>query len=65
MSSAPNTSSPLVYADNNSNISEHARTLASTLSGHMGINEAIRVCEDNQWHGVLAALRQLPGQHTP
>ncbi|WCL54988.1 hypothetical protein [Gimibacter soli] len=39
-----------------SNISDHTRTLASNLSRHLGFDQALQICEENQWHGVLAAL---------
>lgn len=40
-------------------ISSHSRSLAMKLSNHMGIDAAIRVSEENQWHGVLAALQEI------
>ncbi|UTW58453.1 hypothetical protein KFE96_16780 [Kordiimonas sp. SCSIO 12603] len=43
----------------NSSISSHSRSLATKLSGHMGLENAIRVSKENQWHGVLAALLEL------
>lgn len=40
-------------------ISEDSRALARRLSGHMGIEHAIQVSTENQWHGVVAALLEL------
>jgi hypothetical protein len=40
-------------------ISDDSRALAARLSGHMGIEHAIQVSTENQWHGVVAALVEL------
>jgi len=40
-------------------ISEQSRLLASRLSGHMGIDGALQVSAENQWHGVVAALMEI------
>ncbi len=40
-------------------ISDDSRSLALKLSGHMGIEHAIQVSTENQWHGVVAALVEL------
>jgi len=40
-------------------ISEQSRALASRLSGHMGIEGALQVSAENQWHGVVAALMEI------
>lgn len=40
-------------------ISDDSRALALKLSGHMGIEHAIQVSTENQWHGVVAALVEL------
>lgn len=40
-------------------ISDGTRTLANTLSSHLGLNKALEFCRDNQWHGVLAALEEI------
>tara|TARA_R110002096_G_scaffold345051_2_gene538563 strand:+ start:637 stop:843 length:207 start_codon:yes stop_codon:yes gene_type:complete len=42
-----------------SNISEQSRMLATKLSSHMGIENALQVSERNQWHGVVAALNEI------
>ncbi len=42
-----------------STMSPHTKMLASRLSGHMGIEGAIKISEENQWHGVLAVLRSM------
>jgi len=40
-------------------ISDDSRALAVRLSSHMGIEHAIQVSTENQWHGVVAALVEL------
>ncbi|WP_417451604.1 hypothetical protein [Kordiimonas sp.] len=40
-------------------ISDDCRTLAARLSGHMGLEHAIQISNENQWHGVVAALREM------
>jgi hypothetical protein len=40
-------------------ISRQSMMIASTLSGHMGIEEALQVSTKNQWHGVVAALQEM------
>ena len=40
-------------------ISNQSRALASSLSGHMGIEGALQVSAENQWHGVVAALKEI------
>ncbi len=40
-------------------ISKQARSLASSLASHMGTDKAIKVSQENQWHGVLAALLEM------
>ena len=58
-----NSSSPSSQPGLDSNsISSHSRSLATKLSGHMGLENAIRVSKENQWHGVLAALLELKSQ---
>ena len=42
-----------------SSISEDSRALAMRLSSHMGIEHAMQVSAENQWHGVVAALREI------
>lgn len=42
-----------------SSISEDCRSLARRLSGHMGIDHALQISNENQWHGVVAALREM------
>lgn len=37
-------------------VSEHTRALAHRLSGHMGLEGAIQISTENQWHGVLSVL---------
>lgn len=43
-------------------ISADSRALARRLSGHMGLEHAIQVSTENQWHGVVAALLELQQQ---
>lgn len=45
-------------------ISDDSRSLALKLSGHMGIEHAIQVSTENQWHGVVAALVELQHKKT-
>lgn len=42
-----------------SSISDQSRALAAKLSGHMGIEGALQVSAENQWHGVVAALMEI------
>ena len=42
-----------------STISERSRALAAKLSGHMGIEGALQISAENQWHGVVAALKEM------
>lgn len=42
-----------------SNISDDSRALANRLSSHMGLEHAIQVSTENQWHGVVAALLEI------
>jgi len=60
MRSLPLSASSSVQADiDDCNISDDNRALAQKLSGHMGIEGALRVSTQNQWHGVVAALFEL------
>jgi len=45
-------------------ISDHSRALASKLSGHMGIDGALQISAENQWHGVVAALLEIKQRKT-
>jgi len=47
------------------NISSQSRALASRLSSHMGIEAALQVSNENQWHGVVAALIEIQQQKLP
>ncbi|TNE63237.1 MAG: hypothetical protein EP335_10225 [Alphaproteobacteria bacterium] len=40
-------------------VPDHTRILANQLSSHMGIDAAIQISVENQWHGVVAALLEL------
>ncbi|WP_262691970.1 hypothetical protein [Kordiimonas aestuarii] len=40
-------------------ISDDCRALAVRLSGHMGLEHAMQISNENQWHGVVAALREM------
>lgn len=46
--------------DENVNVvSEQTRALAGRLSGHMGLEAAIQISTENQWHGVLSVLLEM------
>ncbi|MFC3052427.1 hypothetical protein [Kordiimonas pumila] len=60
MPSTQRSSSVLFQTDSDhSTISEDNRALALKLSGHLGLEGALSVSSKNQWHGVVAALREL------
>ena len=40
-------------------ISDDCRALAMRLSGHMGLEHALQISHENQWHGVVAALHEM------
>lgn len=40
-------------------ISDQSRLLATKLSSHMGIENALQVSVRNQWHSVVAALNEI------
>ena len=42
-----------------SNASPHTKMLASRLCDHMGIDGAIKISTENQWHGVLSILEDI------
>jgi hypothetical protein len=42
-----------------SSISDDSRALALRLSSHMGLEHAMQISTENQWHGVVAALREM------
>lgn len=46
-------------AQGSDGISEQTRALAKRLSGHMGIEAALKVATDNQWHSVVAVLSEM------
>jgi len=46
-------------ASANSEISHQSRMLASTLSQHMGLDGALEISNENQWHSVVAALQEM------
>jgi hypothetical protein len=48
----------------NDYISTQSQALASKLCGHMGIDGALQVSTENQWHGVVAALMEIKGRKT-
>jgi len=60
MRSTSQSSSASKQADTDSGgISAHTRALAERLSSHMGLETAIQVSTENQWHGVVAALMEM------
>ncbi len=40
-------------------VSEQTRALARRLSGHMGLDAAIQISTENQWHGVVSVLLEM------
>ena len=66
MRSSSSSSSVAAQPDSDfGSISEDNRSLAAKLSGHMGIEHAIQVSTENQWHGVVAALREIQQKKSP
>jgi len=61
-SPSPFLTMPLDEETDKNNISSQSRVLASKLSGHMGLNSALQVSIENQWHGVVAALIEIKQQ---
>ena len=55
----PSTVSKQQVDVNASGVSEHTRALAHRLSGHMGLDGAIQISTENQWHGVLSVLLEV------
>ncbi len=47
---------------NNCNASPHTKILASKLCDHMGLDGAMKVSAENQWHGVLSILKEIKTQ---
>ena len=39
--------------------SPHTKALANKLCDHMGIDSAIRISTEKQWHGVLSVLEDI------
>lgn len=46
-------------AKDGAGVSEQTRALAKRLSGHMGIEAALKVATDNQWHSVVSVLSEM------
>ncbi|WP_262694229.1 hypothetical protein [Kordiimonas aquimaris] len=42
-----------------SDVSDQMRSLAERLSGHLGLDGAIQISTENQWHGVLSVLLEM------
>lgn len=42
-----------------SGLSDQTRALANRLSEHMGLNAAIEISTENQWHGIVSALMEM------
>ena len=59
MSSATNSNTVKIQAGTDQTVSRHARALANNLYNHLGLQKAIRVCEDRQWYSVLSALEDM------
>ncbi len=45
-----------------SGVSEQTRALAKRLSEHMGLNAAIQISSENQWHGIVSVLMEMKQQ---
>jgi len=43
-------------------VSDQTRALAKRLSDHMGLNAAIQISSENQWHGIVSVLREMKQQ---
>lgn len=48
----------------NSSASSHTKALANKLCDHMGIDSAIRISTENQWHGVLSVLEDIKARRS-
>ena len=60
MRSISTSASPLQLTEHEDTyISDDCRALATRLSGHMGLEHALQISNENQWHGVVAALREM------
>ncbi len=63
---SPQSSSPdMVVSHDSNSISDHTRALASRLASHMGLENAIQISTENQWHGVVTALMEIRGRQKP
>lgn len=45
-----------------SGVSDQTRALARRLSEHMGLNAAIEISTENQWHGIVSVLMEIKQQ---
>lgn len=45
-----------------SGVSDQTRALAKRLSEHMGLNGAIEISTENQWHGIVSVLMEMKQQ---
>lgn len=60
MRSTSTSAAAMPFADfEDTYISDDCRALAARLSGHMGLEHALMISNENQWHGVVAALREM------
>ena len=65
MRSSPTATTASQVADFEDNyISDDCRALAARLSGHMGLENAMQISNENQWHGVVAALQEMQRKKT-
>lgn len=58
MSSSP-AFDPTINMSSTSGVSDQTRALARRLAGHMGLDGAIQISSENQWHGVVSVLLEM------
>ncbi len=58
MSSSSSLSQKSIVSPSNG-VSEQTRALARRLSGHMGLDAAIQISSENQWHGIVSVLLEM------
>lgn len=60
--SSSSTSSRQSIDASSKGVSDQTRALAIRLSGHMGLDAAIKISSENQWHGVVSVLLEMQQQ---
>lgn len=58
MSSNPATATSHSFGSSDG-VSDQTRALAERLSGHMGLDAAIQISSENQWHGIVSVLLEM------